>query len=134
LFVLLGLASLVGCDSGPSLVPVSGVVTLNDKPLTSGTVIYHPDKAKGNKFGGLSVGEINDKGEYTLQTNGKPGAPVGPCKVTVTSTGSAEVPDNTKPSTKSPVNPTYATVELTPLAVEVTEKGAKGAYDLKVGH
>jgi hypothetical protein len=133
LFVLAGLVCLVGCDSGPTLVPVKGVVMLNDKPLTSGTVIYHPDKGKGNKFGGLSIGEINDKGEYTLLTNGKPGAPVGDCKVTVTSTGSATVPDNTKPTTKSPVNQTYATVELTPLAVQVVEKGAPGAYDLKVG-
>jgi len=134
LTVLGGLACLSsGCGDGtPSLTPVSGKVTVNEKPLTSGSVIYYPNSAKGNKFGGLSVGEINAQGEYTLQTNGKPGAPVGAYKVTVSSTG-AVTPDNTKPTIKSPVNQQFALPETTPLQVEVVEKAAPGAYDLKVG-
>ncbi len=120
-----------GCGGGPSLAPVSGKVTLNDKPLTTGNVVYYPNKAKGNTFTGLPVGEINSQGEYTLQTGGKPGAPLGAYKVTVSATPTT--PDNTKPSTKNPVNPQFGSLETTPLQVDVVEKAAPGAYDLKVG-
>ena len=69
LMTVSGLACLsAGCNEGPSLAPVSGKVLVNEKPLTSGSVIYYPNSAKGNKFGGLSVGEINAQGPYNGYT------------------------------------------------------------------
>jgi len=127
---LVGLSS--GCAGGPKVVPVSGRVTMNGKPLTSGVVSYRPNKAKGNTFGGEPMGDINAQGEYTLQVMGKPGAPLGAYKVVVNVTGPI-TEDNTKATTKSLINPTYANVDTTPLEVEVVAEPKQGAYDLLIG-
>jgi len=125
-----------GCSGGSKLVPVSGRVTYTDgKPVTSGHVTFKPDKSKGNNFGGEPVGEINAQGEYTLQTRGKAGAPVGAYKVIVTSTGPI-TEDNTKVSAtpQNAVNTTYGNVDTSPLTKDVVESPAAGHYDLKVEH
>jgi len=130
--VLGGLTGLIaGCDSGPTLGPVTGRVTVNGKPLTAGWVNFKPDKAKGNKFGGEAIGEINAQGEYTLETLGKKGAPLGKYKVTVSAT-TATTPDNTTAKPKSLINTTYMHPDTTPLEVEVVTQPAAGAYDLKL--
>jgi hypothetical protein len=101
--------------------------------MTTGWVTLRPDKKKGNTFGGEPRGEINSQGEYTIETNGKPGAPLGAYKVTVV-VSPATTEDNTKPEKKIPSNMTYANPETTPLAVEVVKEAAAGAYDLKLAH
>jgi hypothetical protein len=121
-----------GCGGGAAPAPVAGHVTLNSKPMSSGTVTFVPNKAKGNTSGEEPMGEINAKGEYTLQTRGKPGAALGWYKVTVTSTGPI-TPDNTSVTTTSLINTTYTNPTTTPLEKEVVEKPAPGAYDLQVG-
>jgi|SRR6185437_7569869 len=130
-FAWLALCGLVaGCgDGGPKLYPVTGKVLVNGKPLTSGSVVYNPDKAKGNTFTGVSVGELNADGVYTLDTNGKPGAPAGSYKITITSSGAVSQ-DNTKPSAKSPINVGYGLVETTNLETTVGDK--PGKYDFEV--
>jgi hypothetical protein len=135
--LLVALAGLVGLVSGcgPSLAPVSGKVTLaNGNPVTTGIVTYKPDKAKGNNSTVEARGDINESGEYTLKTDGKPGAPPGKYKVTVYS---AEAPssDPAKMTAKQKyfVNPTFADVGTTPLEKEVVTGAGAGAYDLKVG-
>lgn len=132
LAVLGGLGCLSsGCGGGSSATPVSGRVTARGQPLTMGHVTFHPNKDKGNTFGGVCVGEINSQGQYTLETNGKPGVPPGWYKVTVAATG-ATTEDNTKPSTESVVDPTYAVPDITPLEVEVVKNAPSGKYDLKL--
>jgi hypothetical protein len=122
-----------GCGGSAKLYPVSGKITLKDKPLTSGTVAFRPDKAKGNTFNGEPIGELNSDGQYTLMTNGKPGAPPGHYKVTVSATGPINE-DNTKVAVQqSPINSGFSLEENTPLAVEVVANPAPGAYDFKVG-
>ena len=120
-----------GCG-GPASAPVTGHVTLNGKPFTSGTVTFVPDKAKGNTSGEEPLGEINAQGEFTVQSRGKPGAALGWYKVTVNSTGPTTL-DNTNPSTTSIINTTYTNPKTTPLEKEVVEKPAPGAYDLQIG-
>jgi hypothetical protein len=120
-----------GCG-GSNAAPVTGHVMLNGKALTAGTVTFVPDKSKGNTSGEEPMGEINAKGEYTLQTRGKPGAALGWYQVTVTSTGPI-TPDNTSVTTTSLINTTYTNPTTTPLEKEVVEKPAPGAYDLQVG-
>jgi hypothetical protein len=132
LFLLVGLLALCGCGGDSvKLVPVSGQVIVGKKAATSGSVIFKPDKGQGNTFGGEPVGEIGADGQYTIQTNGKPGAPVGAYKVLVSLTPPA-TEDNTKVKAGGTGNPTYLHPDTTPLKVQVTENAAPGTYDLKL--
>ncbi len=74
----------VGCG-GPAAVatvPVSGKVTLDGQPVISGQVSF---AAADDKVGaGLCTGIIGADGEYKISSDGKPGAPLGKYKVTVT--------------------------------------------------
>jgi hypothetical protein len=122
--------ALAGCG-GLKLVPVSGKVTLDGKPLKGGGVSFVPDASKGNNAKGFScTGRINGQGRYELGTSavkgsdsGK-GAPLGWYKVTLVTTlpGSPEIT----------VNPKYLDAATTPLAVEVVADPKEGAYDLQL--
>lgn len=80
--LLLGLAS--GCgekvDPGPPLVPVSGIVYMDGKPLVKATLMFNPTPGtKGN--GGFTVSD--QEGKFTVTDySGKPGCPVGDYGVT----------------------------------------------------
>jgi hypothetical protein len=130
---LCGLVSVApGCKSGPRLVPVTGHVTVDGKALDSGYVTYKPNKSKGNDFGGESTASIGAGGEYTLTTNGQPGAPAGSYKVIV-SASTADPNDNTNVSkAKALVNPKYSDSAQTPLEKEVVANAPPNAYDLQV--
>ncbi len=122
--------SLAACEADPigRTVPVKGKVTVNGQPLKRGSVIFWPDESKGNKSEFKPNGQIGEDGSYVLNTRGKPGAPVGAYKVTVSA--QTEV-DSTKPETaKSLVPAIYSTKEKTKLLKEVTDNAAAGAYDL----
>ncbi|MHC4181375.1 MAG: hypothetical protein ACYSWU_28080, partial [Planctomycetota bacterium] len=70
---------LPGCGGGPDLPPVadvSGVVTIDGKPLPRGTIQFVPDESKG-PGGATAVGRIGSDGRYTLKTAGVEGAIVG---------------------------------------------------------
>jgi hypothetical protein len=57
------LCALPGCgDSGPKVVPVSGTVTIDDKPLTYGYVQVLPDGWRP------ATGRIGADGRFTLTT------------------------------------------------------------------
>jgi hypothetical protein len=130
LWCSLGIAVLLLTGCGETLYPVEGKVMVNDKPLTTGTVIFHPDESKGNSAKVLPGGEIDAQGNYKIFTKGKPGAPAGWYKVTVTA---AETPDSAKPNeAKKYVADKFGTPSKTPLAKEVVPEAAPGAYDLKV--
>jgi hypothetical protein len=85
---------LTGC--GPSTAPVSGRVTLDNKPLVNATVIFEPDSAQKNPGPG-SQGKTNANGEYSLQlfTGEGKGAVLGKHIVRITS---YEGDDGTIPS------------------------------------
>jgi hypothetical protein len=74
--VLLG--AMTGC--GTRLVPVSGTVTLDDKPLANATVMFIHEDPGGRDAHGIT----NDKGAFTLTTQ-RPGdgAFPGSYKITV---------------------------------------------------
>ncbi len=79
-------AAALGCvGGGPKYVPVSGVVTLNGKPLAGATVTFSPIAPPGEvNAGDGSAGKTNDAGEFTLTTSrGAPGALVGKHKVRI---------------------------------------------------
>jgi hypothetical protein len=75
--------AIAGCSS--NVVPVSGTVTLNNKPLPNATVIFQPDTGAANPGPG-SHGKTDKNGRFTLQLmNGNAsGAIVGKHKVSIT--------------------------------------------------
>jgi len=75
----------VGCSGGPKLPPlarVTGRVTLDGKPVTTGIIVFVPDTDKGND-GPMAVGAMDRDGRYTLFTLKAEGAKVGWHKVRV---------------------------------------------------
>jgi hypothetical protein len=85
------LVSALGCSGseGPKVVPVSGVVTLDGKPLAGATVTFSPIAKPGEiNAGDGSAGKTNANGEYTLTTSrGVPGAQVGKHRVGISVLG-----------------------------------------------
>jgi hypothetical protein len=62
LVVGLCLVGGVGCTKGPDLVPVSGQVLIDDKPLTTGYIQVIPDSERA------ATGQIDSEGRFTLST------------------------------------------------------------------
>ena len=140
---------LVFCAGAPSavpgcapragtLVPVSGAVAVEGKPLTIGWVTFYPDEAGGNKSSHLPWAEIKPDGTYELSTNGKPGASAGWYKVVVAATHD-QIPVK-PPRTKDGkpwqprwlVHVKYTHPSTTDVRIEVVEKPAPGGYDLRL--
>jgi hypothetical protein len=68
----------VGCSKGPSLVPVSGRVMMDGKPLANAIVTFRP-VAKDGSPATESVGTTDGDGKYTLKAvvSGSGDAPSG---------------------------------------------------------
>jgi hypothetical protein len=124
-----GLLALASCGNGLKLVPVTGTVTLDGKPLSRCTVTFIADASKGNNVAVSLVGRAGDQGEYTLRTiavkasEGGIGAPLGWYKVTLRA-------GPNDPELK--VKADYLDPNRTPLSIEVVEDPKPGAYDLKL--
>jgi hypothetical protein len=132
-FVLPALAavlSVAGCGPGEKLVEVKGKVTAGGEPLANCVVTYIPeDPAAKDKARPISM--TNEKGEYALVTNGKPGAPLG--KYTVVVSTSAPQPGTT-PTTQGAqgLDPKYSDSAQTDQHKEVVDKPEAGRYDLSL--
>ncbi|MEQ8211383.1 MAG: carboxypeptidase-like regulatory domain-containing protein [Lacipirellulaceae bacterium] len=78
LFILAGLSSS-GCNEHPELVPVSGTVTIDGKPVPIGQVKI---STPGHR---AAVGSIDKNGKFALTSYKlNDGAPIGTHRVTVT--------------------------------------------------
>ncbi len=120
---LLGLliVGLIGCgEKPPPLVPVTGKVVMQNKPVTAGNIFLHPDA--GNDY-------QKDKPSSQLQLDGSftfktfpfgEGVPPGKYKVTL----SPELAGRLK-------KPTYGDPSKTPWSLEVPSTGLK-EYILEV--
>jgi hypothetical protein len=103
--VVLGAVALVsGCGGGPA--SVSGVVTLDGKPVEGATVNFTPASGDGGGLGG-SYGKTDAEGRYALRTIAadKPGAAAGKHKVTI-SLAKAD-PTNPEGAAKDLIPPKY---------------------------
>lgn len=85
--ILIPLLLLAGCGSSeqkpqlPPTVPVTGVVTLDGKPLVAAAVTFYPQEGAA---GVECVGVTDEAGKYQLkQIRGGEGAPTGEYKVTI---------------------------------------------------
>jgi len=100
-FALVVTAIFSGCGAGTT--SVSGVVTLDGKPVEGASVSFTPVAEKDGGVGG-SYGKTDAEGRYTLRTvaGDRTGAAVGKHKVTITL------------SKSDPNNPEGAAKELIP--------------------
>ena len=124
------LACTIGCQgkSEVPLFPVQGQVTVEKVPLTSGIVALHPDTEHGNASKVIPWGTLDEKGTYTVFTEGRPGAPLGHFKVTVIVLTPPE-------DARAPLpNALYKKLATTDQRFEVTEDPARGGYDLHLKH
>jgi hypothetical protein len=143
LLLFVALMPLAGCG-GTKLVPVSGNVTLDGKPVAEATVTFISDDGKYT-----ASGQTDESGNFTLQHSGKEGAPPGNYKVTVIKSAKIEgyVPGPPEEAAKKPkgadplkkvVQPgpgviqsgakselpeVYASIEKTPLTAQVPASG-----------
>jgi hypothetical protein len=136
-FGALGTLFLAGCGTGPRRVPAGGTVTLDEKPMEGGILYFDPDAAKGNSARVSCMSPIRKDGRFDLRTDGVersdsgPGIPLGWYKVYVRVNDPGEVPIFPgQPAYK--INPKFRNPDKTPLAIEVVDNPAPGAYDLKI--
>jgi hypothetical protein len=123
-----------GCG-GTNFAPVSGRVTLDDRPLPHATIVFHPLSDDPNP-GPRSVAKTDKDGRYTLEleTRKGMGAVVGWHKVTITAyegdTGQAPSSGSDMVFSKALVPDEYNASSK--LKYEVKDGGATNAdFDLK---
>lgn len=81
--VLLGLVVLVvGCGRGPKLVPVTGSVKLDGKPLADASVYF-----RFTDYPRPAVGGTDESGNFTLSYLNRKGAPIGSCTIVIRKQG-----------------------------------------------
>ncbi len=122
---------LSGCQSeanGPPLIPVRGIVTLQGKPLHSGSVSFRDETNLIQPTGG-----IQPDGTYELFNGKRAGAPAGRYRVVVFATESiAESQGGHGGLPKLVIDRKYTDPRTTPLSVEVKPDAEPDAYNLTV--
>ncbi len=131
---ILALTTFLACGCGQDphrTAPVSGTVTLNDKPLVDASVEFFPISKPGMSPGATSRGATNTQGQFTLTTTeGKPGAIVGQHQVQVLTAKATAVP-GTERVELSPERVPQRYNARTELKFTVPEEGT-GAADFKL--
>jgi hypothetical protein len=113
-------AVLTGCG-GPTLVPVSGTVTLNEQPLAGAYVRFEP---VGGGLELASTGVTDGAGRYTLACGDKAGAVPGTHRIQLTTIGPGAQADERSALPQDKVPPHYQDGTLTH---EVPEGGTDTA-------
>ncbi|WP_339734654.1 hypothetical protein [uncultured Gimesia sp.] len=137
LLFVAGLLS-TGCGGGPADTPplarVKGTVTLDGKPLTSGSVQFTPDKNRGTT-GRMALGNINEDGTFELMTiRAGDGAQVGYHLVAIECYESAAFDPNqpVNQTPKSLIPKRYTDPKTSKLTAEVKSgEDNSFAFDLK---
>ena len=121
LLSVLAFATLViGCG-GPTLVPVSGTVTLDQKPLAGAYLTFEPVQGAGEL---VSTGVTDEAGEYTLSCGDEPGAVPGMHRVIMTTVAPGTYKDELSVLPQDRIPPRYQDGSLT---YEVPAEGADSA-------
>jgi hypothetical protein len=127
------LITLIGCGSkgGKNNVPVSGRVTLDGEPLTTGGQVSFIPFDQGAGASETIGGTIDPSGGYKVFSGGKEGAPPGRYKVTV-SPSMTPVKDSGPAMPRMPFDQSFGDSSRTKLFVEVKADAPPGSYDLKL--
>jgi hypothetical protein len=139
---LLTIAFLTGCaQSRPAIVPVEGVLLLNNQPVPHAQVQFIPmERGLGPEY--IATGTTDEQGRFTLVCLGQNGACACENRVTV---ADAAPPDRMRGSSSAaqsemnrhymerknrPIPADYANAARTPLVVAVT--ASRGEYRLEL--
>jgi hypothetical protein len=122
----------------PTLVPVTGVVRIDGKPLKKVAVRFVPKDDYGPDY--IAFGVTDEEGRYTLLCKNRPGACVGENQVLILETPPPQLPRDTNghpnaaPYYKSlggrPVPLKYANLGFSPLTADVQAGHTKYDFDL----
>ena len=105
LFLLLFAACSLGCGGGPKFAPVSGRVTLNEKPLPDAYVVFQPAVGEPSE---VSQGKTDADGMFSLDgTQGQDGAKVGKHTVSITTIAPDAMDDERSPLPRGKVPQKY---------------------------
>jgi hypothetical protein len=119
------LLTFTGC--GDSLVKVSGKVTLDGNPLTTGNISFAPMQS-----GQVAIGTIDEKGNYTLQSGTQKGVPAGTYRVTIVAVELVPPsPQNPEPLPKVLTPPRYNDATTSGLTADVKPGNTTHNFDLK---
>jgi hypothetical protein len=82
---LFSLLAAAGCNQGRDIAPVSGLITLDGRPLAGGSIVCQPLAAPGSVNAGKGSGAFCDAdGRFQLRTvDGREGAVVGEHRVRI---------------------------------------------------
>lgn len=137
-FTCLALILMVaGCgkpkESLPELIPVTGTITWDGKPLVGAMVALIP--LEGTPGAGAN-GSTDAEGKYVLRANtrNEPGTPAGKYKVVLSTPlmmEGFEQDPNAPPFTKVVLPPRYGDREKTTLKADVAAGGRPIDFDLK---
>jgi hypothetical protein len=125
-------AAVLGCGGGEEiglrLIPVSGVVKIDGKPLTTGGSVSYRDAT------GLvqPTGKIAGDGTYELFLDRQAGAPAGQYRVIVFASEPRPETAGHGGLPRLIIDEKYTHPDTTPLRVEVKDNAASGDYDLTV--
>ena len=130
--------ALLGCGDDPSrgLVPVSGSVTLDNKPLSGALVTLVP---QGETLGQGSFGHTDAAGKFVLQTpEGQKGAVAGTYKVLINKQVNPDGTDFVPTEDVSPMDsnareillPRYSDFERSSLKATIPAEGTTLKFDL----
>lgn len=118
-------AVLLGGCGKSGLVSVSGTVTLDGKPLQTGSVSFQPVGE-----GPMGYGTIRSDGTYTVYTGTQEGLPPGEYRVTVVATGPMPepTPQNPEPLPQSLIPLKYGSAKTSGLTF--TAGSSQGRFDI----
>jgi len=125
--IAIALFAVAGCGRAVS---VSGVVTLDGKPIEGAAVSFTPASGDGGGLGG-SYGKTDAQGKFSLRTviGDKPGAAAGKHKVTISLSQGAD-PNNPEAAQKELIPAKYNT--KSELTFDVPSGGTnKANFDLQ---
>ena len=140
----LGMVSMSGCGSGaPPIVPASGTLTINGKPLNNAEIRFVP-MAEGLDGNYVASAFSDDDGNFELSLPTKPGCCACECKVTIVEgpapdearrldeeKGDSRLMEKFRRSLKNrPIPPAYGRLGTTPFVITVTPD--KTTYDLEL--
>ena len=118
-----------GCGPKPEkLVPVSGKITIQGAPLPYGRLALTP--GEGNTTKSQPIGKVQD-GTYTIETDGKPGAPVGAYRVAIFAIKESTQADGYKPPVWA-ASQEYSDPGKSGIILNVLETPSPNVYDIEL--